>query len=261
MKIAAGIEYCGSRYSGWQRQKHSPGIQQYVEEALSSVADRQIHVQCAGRTDTGVHALHQVIHFETEVNRAPRSWVFGANANLDPDITLLWALPVSGDFHARYSASGRRYRYLILNRPTRPGVNNGFTAWEYRALDVELMAAAAGFLVGEHDFTSFRGRGCQSRSPVREVRRLEVSRVGEYIVIDIHANAFLMHMVRNIVGVLTAVGMGRQEPGWVQAVLAARDREQGGVTAPPQGLYLMEIDYPDSYGIPRRSTPAWPPLI
>jgi len=260
MKIAAGIEYCGSRFSGWQRQKHAQGIQELVENALSVVGNEKIHVQCAGRTDTGVHALHQVIHFESLVQRQPHSWVFGANANLDSDITILWSCPVAGDFHARFSARGRRYRYLILNRDTRPGINNGLTAWEYRELNVEQMSAAARFLVGEHDFTSFRGGGCQAKSPVREVRELTVGRRGEYIVIDIHANAFLMHMVRNIVGVLTSVGMGRHEPGWAQTVLSARDREKGGVTAPPQGLYLMDIDYPEKFGIPRRSTPAWPQM-
>lgn len=251
MKIAAGIEYCGTRFSGWQRQKHAQGIQEHVENALSVVADEKIHVHCAGRTDTGVHALHQVIHFESLVQRQPHSWVFGANANLDRDITVLWSCPVPGDFHARYSAHGRSYRYLILNRDTRPGINSGFTTWEYRDLNVELMSSAARFLIGEHDFTSFRGSGCQAKTPVREIRELTVSRRGDYIVIDIHANAFLMHMVRNIVGVLIAVGTGRHEPGWAQAVLMARDRGKGGVTAPPQGLYLMEIDYPEKFDIPQ----------
>ena len=261
MKIAAGLEYCGTRFSGWQRQKHASGVQQHVENAFSFVADEKIQVHCAGRTDSGVHALHQVIHFETEAQREIHSWVLGVNANLDKDITVLWACPVAEDFHARYSACGRQYRYLILNRCTRPGINNGFTVWEYRDLNVEWMSSAAGFLIGEHDFTSFRGRGCQAKSPIREVRELTVTRNGEYIVIDIHANAFLMHMVRNIVGVLTSVGMGKHEPGWVQTVLSARNREQGGVTAPPQGLYLMDIDYPEKFGIPRRSTAAWPQLV
>ena len=261
MKFAAGIEYCGTRFSGWQRQKHASGVQQHVENALSFVANEKIQVHCAGRTDSGVHALHQVIHFETEAQREIHSWVLGANANLDKDITVLWASQVADGFHARYSACGRQYRYLILNRSTRPGINNGFTVWEYRDLNVELMSSAAGFLIGEHDFTSFRSRGCQAKSPIREVRELTVCRKGEYIVIDIHANAFLMHMVRNIAGVLMSVGMGKREPGWVQTVLSARDREKGGVTAPPQGLYLMEIDYPEKFGIPRRSTDAWPQLV
>lgn len=260
MKVAAGIEYCGTRFSGWQRQKHASGIQQHVETALSKVADKEIRVHCAGRTDTGVHALHQVIHFETEVQRAPHSWVFGANANLVEDISVLWACQVPEDFHARYSARGRQYRYLILNRSARPGLNYGFTAWEYHDLNVELMATAASFLIGEHDFTSFRGRGCQSKSPIREVRKLTVIRRGAYIVIDVNANAFLMHMVRNIVGVLISVGMGRNKPGWVRSVLSARDREQGGVTAPPQGLYLMDIEYPERFAIPHRLSPAWPLL-
>ena len=261
MKIAAGIEYCGIRFSGWQRQKHATGVQQLVENALSYVAAEKIDVYCAGRTDTGVHALHQVIHFDTRVQREAHSWVFGANANMVPDVSLLWARQVQDDFHARYSARGRSYRYLILNRATRPGVNNGFASWEHRHLDVELMSAAAEHLIGEHDFSSFRGRGCQAKSPIREVRELTVSRKGEYIIIDIHANAFLMHMVRNIAGVLSTIGTGKREPEWVKEILSARKREQGGVTAPPQGLYLMEIDYPDEYGIPSRTVPAWPLLI
>ena len=260
MKIAAGVEYCGIRFSGWQRQKHASGVQQHVEKALSFVAAEKINVHCAGRTDTGVHALHQVIHFETRVHREPHSWVFGANANMVPDISLLWAIQVKDDFHARYSACGRRYRYLILNRTTRPGVNSGFTAWEHRHLNVDMMSAAAEYLIGEHDFSSFRGGGCQSKSPIREIRELTVTKRGEYIIIDIRANAFLMHMVRNIAGVLSAVGAGEHGPEWVKEVLSARDREKGGVTAPPQGLYLMDVDYPEEYGIPGRAAPAWPLL-
>ena len=224
------------------------------------VADEEVVVLCAGRTDTGVHALHQVIHFETHAERKPHSWVYGGNANLIPDISLLWAKPVNDDFHARYSATGRCYRYLILNRSTRPGINYGFSAWEYRSLDIEGMSAAAKFLIGEHDFTSFRGRGCQAKNPVREIRRLDISRKGEYIIIDVNANAFLMHMVRNIVGVLTSVGMGEQDPSWVKEVLLARDRKSAGITAPANGLYLMDIEYPENFGIPKRSLPGWPVL-
>ena len=258
MKIAAGIEYCGIRFSGWQRQKHAPSVQEHVEKALSSVADRDVVVICAGRTDAGVHALHQVVHFESEVQRECHSWVYGSNAKLVSDISLLWAKPVNDEFHARYSATGRHYRYIIMNRTTRPGISDGFTAWEHRKLDVDLMSAASKFLIGEHDFTSFRGRGCQSRSSIREVRRLEICRKGEYILIDIHANAFLLHMVRNIVGVLTMVGSGEQDPAWAGEVLLARSREKGGVTAPASGLYLMGIQYPDIFEIPKSPRCGWP---
>lgn len=250
MKIALGLEYCGTAYSGWQRQRHTGSIQQYVEEALSHIADDTVTVQCAGRTDAGVHAWHQVIHFESEVCREMHSWVLGGNVNLPSDISLLWAKNVSDEFNARFSATGRSYQYIILNRRARPGTIHGYVTWEPRPLDELLMQQAAVSLLGEHDFTSFRAIECQARSPVREVRRLEITRSGEYVIIDIEANAFLHHMVRNITGVLMAIGTGKMPVTWAQEVLAAKDRSLGGVTVPATGLYLKEVHYPAHFNIP-----------
>ena len=250
MKIALGLEYCGTAYSGWQRQRHTGSIQQYVEEALTHVADDTVTVQCAGRTDAGVHAWHQVIHFETEACREMHSWVLGGNVNLPSDISLLWAKNVSDDFNARFSATGRSYQYIILNRRARPGTMCGYVTWEPRPLDERLMQQAAVSLLGEHDFTSFRAIECQASSPVREVRRLEISRSGEYVCIDIEANAFLHHMVRNIAGVLMAIGKGKMPVTWAQEVLEAKDRTLGGVTVPAAGLYLKEVHYPVHFNIP-----------
>ncbi|MFQ5659359.1 MAG: tRNA pseudouridine(38-40) synthase TruA [Gammaproteobacteria bacterium] len=258
MKIAAGVEYCGARFFGWQRQKSLISVQQHVEEALSVVADHRVRVHCAGRTDTGVHAVQQVIHFETKAHREMYSWVFGANANMCPDVSLVWAKQMDDDFHARFSATGRSYRYIILNRPSRPGLGHGLVTWEYRALHEELMSTAAADLIGEHDFTAFRAQGCRANTPVREIRRLNVYRNSEYVIIEIEANAFLQHMVRNIAGVLMAIGMGKKGPYWARQVLQARDRSLGGVTAPAQGLYLADIEYPDKFIIPRPDPARWP---
>ena len=258
MKIALGLEYCGTAYSGWQRQRHTGSIQQYVEEALSHVADHAVTVQCAGRTDAGVHALHQVIHFETEACREMHSWVLGGNVNLPADISLLWAKQVSDEFNARFSAIGRGYRYIIINRRARPGTTNGYVTWEPRPLDEQLMQQASVSLLGEQDFTSFRSAECQARNPVREVRRLQVSRLGEYVILDIEANAFLHHMVRNVAGVLLAIGMGKMPVTWAQEVLEAKDRTLGGVTLPAAGLYLRQVHYPVQFNIPGPGEFAFP---
>ena len=251
MKIALGLEYCGSRYSGWQRQSHASSIQQHVEEALSKVADQNVTILCAGRTDAGVHALHQVIHFETSAEREVHAWVLGGNVNLPPDISILWAKNVSDDFHARFSATGRTYRYVILNRQARPGIMSRKITWEYRPLDESRMQQAADCLKGEHDFSSYRAVDCQANSPVRTIRRLDITRRAETITIEIEANAFLHHMVRNIAGVLMAIGAGKAPVKWAQEVLAAKDRTLGGVTAPPDGLYLIDVSYPENFQIPR----------
>jgi tRNA pseudouridine38-40 synthase len=261
VKIAAVIEYRGGRYSGWQFQPHAPSVQQQVESALSRVADHDVQVQCAGRTDAGVHALHQVIHFETEMTRPAHAWVLGGNTYLDTDISFLWADQVAGEFHARYSATRRSYRYVIQNRSTRPAVNAELVAWEHLPLDVELMRGAAVDLIGEHDFSSFRAAGCQARVPVREVQKLEIFRAGEFVVIDITANAFLQHMVRNIAGVLMAIGSGKEGMHTARRILEARDRTQGGVTAPASGLYLSRVEYPDVFGIPGPAPGSWPLLL
>jgi tRNA pseudouridine38-40 synthase len=253
MRIAAIIEYDGSAYFGWQRQDRARSVQQTVEEALSRVADEPIQVTVAGRTDTGVHALGQVVHFDTGAVRSEYSWVRGTNRHLPPDVALLWAGEVDAGFHARFSATGRRYHYVILNRLVRPTYLARRVTHEYRPLDVARMRAAAAHLVGEHDFTSFRAAECQAKSPVRELRALEVEHHGEFVHLHVHANAFLQHMVRNFAGVLMTIGAGEREPDWAREVLAARDRRHGGVTAGPDGLYLQEIDYPEAFRIPRLS--------
>ena len=250
MKIAAGVEYDGSRYSGWQIQKHSTSVQARVEAALSAVADHTVAVTCAGRTDAGVHALNQVVHFESGAERDTHSWVLGANTHLPGDISLTWAKPVQADFHARYSATSRIYRYIILNRPARPGLGHGYVTWECRRLDAGKMSEAAASLVGEHDFTSYRAAACQAKTPVRNVLSLTVKRENDYVIIVVEANAFLHHMVRNIAGVLMAIGMGKHAVGWELDVLEARSRDCGGVTAAPDGLYLAAVNYPEKYGIP-----------
>ena len=259
MRIALGVEYDGADFSGWQRQKGARTVQGCVEAALSKVADHPVQVMCAGRTDAGVHAGGQVIHFETEVTRPARSWVFGANANLPKDVSMLWAQPVSNDFHARFSARRRRYRYVILSRPVRPTFLAGRVSWDYRTFDETRMAAAAASLVGEHDFTSYRALACQAKTPIRTLYHLDVTRQDDLIFIDIAANGFLHHMVRNIAGVLMAIGAGEREPMWACQILDMRNRTAGGVTAPPYGLYLMEVSYPESFSIPalERSAMIW----
>jgi tRNA pseudouridine38-40 synthase len=244
MRIALGVEYDGSRFHGWQIQTGVRTVQETVENALARVADHPLNVICAGRTDTGVHALGQVIHMDTQVERSPRSWVFGGNANLPSDVSLLWAKAVSEDFHARFSAVQRHYRYIIFNRPVRPAVWAGRSAWYCQPLDVDKMRAGAVYLLGEHDFSSFRARGCQAQHPIRTLTRIDIQRAHDQIIIEISANAFLQHMVRNIVGTLVAVGYAKYPPAWVKEVLIARDRRAAGMTAPAGGLYFSHVDYP-----------------
>lgn len=250
MKIALGIEYCGTSYCGWQRQKLSNSVQEFVEKALARIANHPVKVYCAGRTDTGVHALNQVIHFETEVERKMFSWVVGTNVHLPGDISILWAKQVDEEFHARFSVTARTYRYLILNRRARPGLYHGKLTWERQPLDVTRMQQAAVSLIGKHDFTSYRTVACQARSPVREVKKLEISRIDDLIILEIEANAFLHHMVRNIAGVLIKIGSGNADVSWAAEVLAEKDRTKAAKTAAPDGLYLSMIQYPERYGIP-----------
>ncbi len=250
MRLAAGVEYDGSGFFGWQRQRQSPTVQACVETALARVADHPLTVHCAGRTDTGVHAWCQVVHFDTRSERDERAWVLGANTHLPAGISVLWARAVSEDFHARFSARKRRYHYRILNRWVRPAVERGRVAWVRQPLDAVAMDEAARFLLGEHDFSSFRAVGCQARSPVRTVHAASVRRLGHELSVDIEANAFVYHMVRNIAGVLIAIGRGQQRPEWVAELLAVRDRTVAGVTAPAEGLYFVAPSYPDHPDLP-----------
>ncbi len=251
MRVAMGVEYDGTAYHGWQMQDDVVTVQQRLEEALSKVANHPVIVHCAGRTDTGVHGLGQVIHFDSNAVRTPRNWILGCNVNLPHDINISWAQPVSGEFHARFSAVSRSYRYIILNRMTRSAIWRDRAVWIHRPLDEERMAEAARFLVGTHDFSSYRALGCQAKSPVRTVTELSVRRDGDQITIEISADGFLHHMVRNIAGVLMAIGEGDRPVEWAQEVLEYRDRTLGGVTAPPQGLYLLRVGYPEHFKLPR----------
>ena len=249
MRLAVGIEYAGTRYAGWQRQDHAPSVQAEVEAALSRVADHEVLVTCAGRTDAGVHAVGQVVHFDTGAVRTLRSWVLGANANLPNDIVIRYAVEVDATFHARYSALARSYRYVVLNRPVRPAIEAHRVAWIIEPLDVARMREGARHLVGEHDFSAFRAAQCQSKSPVRRLGEFVIEQDGPHIVFRVTANAFLHHMVRNLVGTLLAVGSGEQEPDWVRRVLENRVRADAGITAPAGGLYLAAVRYPPGYGV------------
>lgn len=251
MRIALGIEYDGSEFAGWQLQEgelHT--VQRSVEQALSTVADRPVRVTCAGRTDAGVHATAQVVHFDTEAERSLRAWVYGANANLPKSVSVQWARVVSDGFHARFSATRRRYRYVILNRELRPTFLAWRVAWEYRPLDAARMQEAARHLIGEHDFSAYRAVACQAKSPMRNLYELTVTRDRDLVFLDLEANAFLHHMVRNIAGVLMDIGAGKRPPDWAREVLEARDRTLGGITAPPHGLYLTGVGYPAQHDLP-----------
>lgn len=245
MRIAIGIEYDGTAYNGWQRQRTGIGVQQRLEESIAHVADEPVEVTCAGRTDTGVHATGQVGHFDTRADRTDRGWLLGINSNLPDDINVSWARRVSDDFHARYSATARSYRYVILNRLVRSALYRKRAWWVHQPLDAELMHEAAQALLGEHDFSAFRAAGCQASRPFREITQISVTRDGDWVTLEVTANAFLQHMVRNITGTLAAIGRGDEEPGWIFEVLESRDRTRGGIAAPPHGLTLVSVTYPE----------------
>ena len=252
-KVACRVEYDGSRYCGWQAQAQSDvdTVQAQVEKGLKAVAATPIRVHCAGRTDTGVHGHEQIIHFDAPVARSSKSWVLGSNANLPYDIRLHWAVPVEQSFHARFSALSRRYRYIIANTPVRPALLQSKVTWQRSPLDAQRMHSAAQCLLGEQDFSSFRAASCQSLTPMRNIPSVEVSRRGELLVIDIQANAFLHHMVRNIAGSLMAVGTGRQLPEWIAQLMRGRDRTLAADTAAADGLYLVHVEYPPEFALPQ----------
>lgn len=249
-RIALGIEYDGSKYYGWQRQNEVRSVQEKLEKALSKVANEPIMVFCAGRTDSGVHATGQVVHFDTGMQRKDAAWTLGVNANLPGDIAVRWVKHMPEDFHARFSATARRYRYIIYNQRLRPAVLSQGVTHFYHPLDADLMHRAAQCLLGENDFTSFRALQCQSRSPWRKLEHINVTRFGAYVVVDIKANAFLHHMVRNIVGSLMEIGCGNQPENWMAELLVAKERKLAAATGKAEGLYLVCVDYPQHFALP-----------
>lgn len=249
MKVVLVVEYDGSQYHGWQEQIGLRTVQATLEKAISFVANQEIKVICAGRTDTGVHATNQVVHFEASNERSIRAWIYGVNSALPKDICVKWGKEISDSFHARHSATARKYRYIIYNSPIRPALLRSNITWQYRQLDYRLMHEAAQYLLGEHDFTSYRSLECQSKTPMRKIHQISVQRKNDLIMIDIEANAFLHHMVRNITGVLVAIGSARKPVIWAQDVLLSKDRKLGAETAPPYGLYLIGVTYPKEFEI------------
>jgi len=256
VRIVLGISYNGQAYQGWQSQASGQTVQDHLEAALGKLAAQRVSTLCAGRTDSGVHALMQVVHFDTELQRDIHSWVRGTNACLPRDIAVQWSVATPDTFHCRANATSRRYAYVLLESPVRPSVDTGKVGWAFRPLDGDAMRQAAGYLIGEHDFTSFRASQCQALSPVKNMLGIAISQRGAYWRIEFEANAFLHHMIRNIMGCLVQIGQGRYRPEWILEVLAARDRKVAAPTFSPDGLYFLGPRYPAHWGIPDR-TPAY----
>ncbi|MCP4988332.1 MAG: tRNA pseudouridine(38-40) synthase TruA [Colwellia sp.] len=251
MRYALGIEYDGKNYCGWQRQNNAMTVQEKIEKSLSKIADEPIAVVCAGRTDTGVNATNQVIHFDTLKKRKDVAWTLGVNTHLPSDIAVSWVKQVDEEFHARFSATARNYRYIIYNKPLRSAILSHGISHCHFALDEKLMQQGAEHLIGKHDFTSFRTVHCQSHSAVRTIKHCRITRMGDYLMVDIKANAFLHHMVRNIVGSLMRVGQSKETTYWIKEVLLAQNRCVAGETAPPEGLYFVDVDYPEHFDLPK----------
>lgn len=249
MRIALGVTYRGTAYHGWQSQPGGHTVQDHLENALTRFAGQGVRTICAGRTDTGVHGLNQVVHFDTDLARDDFSWVRGPNSFLAADIAVQWCRRVPEHFHARNSALGRRYAYVLRESPVRPALEAGFVGWVFRPLDADAMRAAAALLVGEHDFSAFRSSECQAKSPIKILREISIVRQGAYWRFEFEASAFLHHMVRNLMGCLVAVGAGSQPPAWVGQVLAGRDRRLAAPTFSPDGLYFLGPRYDPSYGL------------
>jgi len=258
-RLAMGIEYDGTRFCGFQRLKHAASVQQAVEDALEKVASAPVRIHASGRTDSGVHATRQVIHFDPPVQRSEKAWIFGSNTNLPRDVAVRWVKPVSDDFHSRLGALGRRYRYILLNQISRPVLERYNVTWCRDPLDADAMHRAAQALVGEHDFSSFRAAGCQSKTPWRQMHFVEVKRYGPIVVIDIQGNAFLHHMIRNIAGALVSVGRGSQDEGHIERLLALKNRRKGDVTAPACGLHFVDSLYDERFDLPKE--PLGPNLL
>ncbi len=259
MRIALGVEYNGSHFYGWQRQLNPNTVQQNLEQAISKVADSPIQLIAAGRTDTGVHATEQVVHFDCKNARELKAWVRGVNRYLPNSVSVMWAKHVSDEFHARYSAQSRRYRYIVYNSAARPALLDNLVTWEYGHLDLHKMQHAANHLLGMNDFSSYRAVACQANSPIRTVHEITLTKRNEYILMDIHANAFLHHMVRNIMGVLMTIGRGEKSHDWSLEVLKKCDRTCGGITAPAAGLYLVKVTYDESHGLDKNI--RWPAIV
>ena len=249
-RIALGVEYCGTPFHGWQSQAGGQTVQDALESALREIAGEPLGVVCAGRTDAGVHATHQVVHFETAVVRPLSAWVRGVNSHLPDAVAVRWAQPVADLFHARFSARGRRYRYLLVNRPQRPGLWQGRVGWFHLPLDVSAMREAARRLIGEHDFSAFRAADCQAKTPIKTLWRAEIRQSGSLLVFDFEASAFLHHMVRNLVGTLVYIGKGAQQPGWIDDLLQMKDRKLAAPTFSPAGLYFRGPIYEPHWGLP-----------
>lgn len=258
-RLAMGIEYDGTRFCGFQRLKHAASVQQAVEDALEKVASAPVRIHASGRTDSGVHATRQILHFDPPVQRSEKAWIFGSNTNLPRDVAVRWVKPVSDDFHSRLGALGRRYRYILLNQLSRPVLERHNVTWCRDPLDADAMHRAAQALVGEHDFSSFRAAGCQSKTPWRQMHFVEVKRHGPIVVIDIQGNAFLHHMIRNIAGALVSVGRGSQDEGHIERLLALKNRRKGDVTAPACGLHFVDSLYDERFDLPKE--PLGPNLL
>ncbi|MDD5176862.1 MAG: tRNA pseudouridine(38-40) synthase TruA [Sterolibacterium sp.] len=250
MRIALGIEYDGATFHGWQSQPHGNTVQDTLEQALAEVSGTPVRISCAGRTDAGVHALAQVAHFDCAVERPDHAWVRGTNAHLPDSVAIRWAQPVAADFHARFAALSRSYRYLLSNHAVRPALNHGRVGWYHRPLDVAAMQRAAQLLLGEHDFSAFRAAECQAKSPLKTLHQADVVRHDDMLVFDFRANAFLQHMVRNIVGTLVYVGKGKYPPAWIAELLASRDRTRAAPTISPAGLYFAGVEYAPRWRLP-----------
>ncbi len=249
-RFAGCVEYRGSRYHGWQRQHHAISVQEIVENAIGRVANERITISPAGRTDTGVHAIGQVFHFDSSAIRQEFEWLRGTNTYLPSDISLHWVRPVVDEFHARYSALSRSYRYVILNRRVSPGYLDGLVTWHKDSLDTRLMQEGCRYFFGTHNFNAFRSSKCQNKNPVKTITWIDIARSGDWIWLDITANGFLHHMVRNIAGTLFEIGLGEQKPEWVGELLESRDRSKAGITAPADGLYFTNVTYHEKFTLP-----------